>query len=360
MSEDIACNPLFHRLFFVTTILLIIFSFFLILRILKLMDKNNDLRKALSQKEKDLTQNKISASSYLLPYDNEKTKSIVVSVNKKHKITYVNEYALELFKFSKDELIGKNIFGTIYNKDEQNQLLEKNIIDRIFQYPNLYMEHESENFKKDGEPLWISWTNRVVYNNNGEPEEIKSVGFDITKRKNLENELCSLAFKDLSTGALNREAFLDQGVKELKRANLYNRQLSLLVMKLNCFEVPQTKNGQQFTDMLLKDVISMSQKTIRESDIIGRISDVEFAILLPETTFEKAQFFAERLKLKIQEENLKEDHSFFITANFGVASKEGKTESIDSLLQKAIDSLVLFEKTGNTTVLPAKKKGTKK
>ena len=360
MSEDIACNPLFHRLFFMTTILLIIFSFFLILRILKLMDKNNDLRNALSQKEKDLTQNKINAPSYLLPYDNEKTKSIVISVNKDHKITYVNDYTLELFKFSKEELVGQNIFGTLYDKNEQNQLLEKNIIERIFQYPNLYMEHESENLKKDGERVWVSWTNRVVYDKNGEPEEIKSVGFDITKRKNLENELCSLAFKDLSTGALNREAFLDQGVKELKRANLYNRQLSLLVMKLNCFEAPQLENGQQFTDMLLKKVITMSQKTIRESDVIGRISDVEFAILLPETTYEKAQFFAEQLKMKIQEESLKENHTLFITANFGVAAKEGKNESIDSLLQKSIDSLVLFEKTGDTTVLPAKKKGAKK
>ncbi len=360
MSENIACNSLFHILFFMTTILLIIFSFFLILRILKLMDKNNDLRQTLAQKEKDLTQNKINASSYLLPYDNERTKSIVISVNQDFKVTYANEYALELFKFSKNELLGKNIFGTIYPAKEQNQLLEKNIIERIFQYPNLYMEHESENLKKDGEILWISWTNRVIYGKDGEPEEIKSVGFDITKRKNLENELCALAFNDPSTGALNREAFLDHGVKELKRSNLYNRQLSLLVMKLNCFEAPQTEDGEQFTDMLLKDVISMSQKIIRETDIIGRISDVEFAILLPETSFEKAQFFAEQLKLKIQEKSLKENQSFFITANFGVASKEGKTESIDSLLQKAIDSLILFEKTGESFVLPTKKKGAKK
>ena len=83
-------------------------------------------------------------------------------------------------------------------KNQQKKVKIPNSFDRIFQYPNLYMEHESENLKKDGEQLWISWTNRVVYNKDGEPEEIKSVGFDITKRKNLENELCSLAFKDLS------------------------------------------------------------------------------------------------------------------------------------------------------------------
>ncbi len=360
MAENIVCNPLFHGLFFMTTILFIIFSVILVLRILKLMDKNNDLREVINQKDKELTQNKTSLVSLLLPYDNEKTKSIVVSVNKNHKITYVNEYALELFKFSKEELIGQNIFGTIYPKEELNQVLEENIIDRILQNPNLYMEHESENIKKDGEPIWISWTNRVVYDDKGHAQEIKSVGFDISKRKKLESELCSIAFNDAPTGALNRQTFLDAGVKELKRANLYNRHLSLLVMKLNCFEMAQAENGQQFSDIILKEVIQMSKKAIRESDIIGRISDVEFAILLPETPFEKAQFFAEQLKLKIQEENLKGKHTFFITANFGVASKEGKNESIDMLLQKSIDSLVLFEKTGNTSLQHPKKKGAKK
>lgn len=358
MSENIVCNPLFNRLFFMTTILFIIFSGVLILRILKLMDKNNDLRETINQKEKELAKTKTDTTA-LVSFDSEKTKSIVVSVDKSHKITYINDYALELFKFEKEDLIGKNIFGTLYDKEEQNQTLEENIIDRILQNPNLYMEHESQNTKKDGEKIWISWTNRVVYDEKGTPQEIKSVGFDISKRKKLENELYSLAFNDASTGALNRQTFLDIGVKELKRANLYNRQLSLLVMKLNCFESLNNETSDQFSDLILKEVIEMSRKTIRESDIIGRISDVEFAILLPETPFEKAQFFAEQLKYKIQETNLKENLSLFITANFGVASKEGKSETIDSLLQKAIDSLVLFEKTG-TNMPPLKKKGPKK
>lgn len=360
MSEEIILNPLFHGLFFITTILFIVFSGILISRNSKLMDKNNDLRELLNQKEKELAKFKTNTASLFLPYDIERTRSIVISVNKKHQITYANEYALELFKFSKDELIGKNIFETIYDKKDFDPKVEESIIDRIFQNPNLYMEHESENNKKDGEKIWISWTNRVVYDEKGKPQEIKSVGFDITRRKNLESELCSIAFNDASTGALNRQTFLEQSVKELKRANTYNRQLSLLVMKLNCFELPKNETADQFSDIILKQLIEMSRKTIREIDIIGRISDIEFAILLPETSFEKAQFFAEQLKMKIQEEYLQKHLPFFITANFGIASKEGKDETIDSLLQKSIDSLILFEKTGDTNIKPLKKKGVKK
>ena len=86
---------------------------------------------------------------------------------------------------------------------------------------------------------------------------------------------------------------------------------------------------------------------------------MEFSILLPETSFEKAQFFAERLKSKIEEKNLKDNLSFFVTANFGIASKETKNETIDSLLQKALDSLILFEKN-HVIQKPITKKGAKK
>lgn len=359
MSENIAYSPLFHGLFFMTTILFIVFSAFLISRISKLMNKNQELRDLLSEKEKMIADIKTSSSFSLANLDSERSKSILISVNKDFQITYANEYALELFKFNKEELIGKNIFGTIYNKKDFNPDFEENIITRIFKNPNLYMEHESENVKKDGEKIWISWTNRVVYNEKGEPLEIKSVGFDISKRKNLEKDLYAITFKDTPTEALNRQTFLDLAVKELKRSNIYNRQLSLLVLKLNCFESPREKNNEEFTDSILKQVIDLSKKTVRESDIIGRISDVEFAILLPETSFEKAEFFAERLKIKIEEKNLQENHGYFITANFGISSKENKNESIDTLLQKSIDSLTLFEKT-QMIQKPINKKGAKK
>lgn len=359
MTGNIDYSPLFHGLFFMTTILFISFSASLIFHISKLMKKNQKLREIISEKEKELSKAKTNTTFDLQAFANERAKSILISVNKDYKITYANEYALELFKFTKEELIGQNIFGTIYPKEEFQPDFEENIITRIFKNPNLYMEHESENLKKDGEKIWISWTNRVVYNADNEAQEIKSVGFDISKRKKLENDLYSLTFQDASTNALNRQTFMDLAVKELKRSNLYNRQLSILILKLNCFENPNDTENNDFTDLVLQDVINLSKKTIRECDIIGRISDVEFSILLPETSFEKAQFFAERLKSKIEEKNLKDNLSFFVTANFGIASNETKNETIDSLLQKALDSLILFEKN-HVIQKPITKKGAKK
>ena len=151
MTGNIDYSPLFHGLFFMTTILFISFSASLIFHISKLMKKNQKLREIISEKEKELSKAKTNTTFDLQAFANERAKSILISVNKDYKITYANEYALELFKFTKEELIGQNIFGTIYPKEEFQPDFEENIITRIFKNPNLYMEHESENLKKDGE-----------------------------------------------------------------------------------------------------------------------------------------------------------------------------------------------------------------
>ena len=80
----------------------------------------------------------------------------------------------------------------------------------------MYVEHETENITKEGKHIWISWTNRLVYDESGEPVELQSVGFDISKRKKLEEELRFLASVDPLTGALNRQSFFRNWVQRNK------------------------------------------------------------------------------------------------------------------------------------------------
>ena len=123
-------------------------------------------------------------------------------------------------------------------------------------------------------------------------------------------------------------------------------------MRFDFFHTVQS--DQEFSDEILKNIIDICEKSIRESDIIGRLNDIEFGIILPETPIENALFFAEQLKRKIQEHNLN-DKSFFITASFGVAEKT-KNATIDTLLTKAFTALKANEKSS----AQQKRKGVRK
>ena len=352
MPENADYLFLLHTIFFTTTILFMILSFALVRRIARLRAKIDYFRTQINEQTKALSK-KENPLKYLKPYESESSKSIIVSVDSHHKITYVNDYAEEFFGFTRAEMIGKNVFQTIYAGENESDTSEhKNIIDQILTYPRMYLENESEATKKSGEKVWISWTNRIIYDENNKPKEIRSVGFDITKRKQLELQLCSLSSYDSVTHVYNRESFLQAGIKELKRAERYNRQMSLIIMRFDFFHTVQS--DQEFSDEILKDIIDVCEKSIRESDIIGRLNDIEFGIILPETPIENALFFAEQLKRKIQERNLN-NKSFFINAAFGVAEKT-KNATIDTLLTKAFTAL----KANKKSSAQQKRKGVKK
>ena len=272
--------------------------------------------------------------------EDEDNKSIIVAFNQKGVITYANDYALELFGFSQDELLGHNLLGTIFPAQKKQYITQPTIVEKILLNPQFYVDIETKNVKKDGSAIWISWTNRVVYDENNEPVEIRSVGFDITKRKHLEEKLKYLTSIDPLTGVLNRSAFLEIGEKELKRAIRYNRTLSLLVLELDHFRLLGQEFGYTFGDDALQKTVKICKESIRDSDCLGRIGDVEFAILLPETEEENVHYLLERLRLKIQEQNLKtEIGNAFITTSFGISSREGDKDSIDAMLLRACQNL---------------------
>ena len=321
--------------FMFTTLLFFILVLVFINRSRHLRRKLSNSIEKLAEKNKELEDLKTSHQNMLSPFIPETSRSIIISVDSSGKITDLNDYASEIFGYSKEDLIGENVYGTIFPAVQIKT--KSDIISRIFGNPKLYVELETENIKKSGEHFWISWTNRVIYNNNGDPIELRSVGFDITKRKQLEEELRYLASVDPMTGALNRQAILEAGIHELKRTQRYKRNLSVLVMKLDYFHGIDDKRG--FSDDIVRQVITLCRLSIRDSDYIGRVGDVEFAILLPETSMKDARIVADRIKEKIQEENLKDERHMFITAAFGFAEKTLASDTIDTILLRALEML---------------------
>lgn len=119
----------------------------------------------------------------------ESANSIILRWTPVGTITFFNEFAEKFFGFSKDEILGKAAVGTILSEyDSANRDLSKMVLD-IAENPEKYSNHENENIRKDGSRVWISWTNKAIYDPDGSIIEILSVGQDITARKKAEDEL---------------------------------------------------------------------------------------------------------------------------------------------------------------------------
>ncbi len=125
-------------------------------------------------------------------YENllENANSIILNMDLSGNILFINQFGLNFFGFSREELIGKNVVGTIVPEIESSteRVLDL-LVKEILQDPIKFEQNENENIKKDGTRVWIAWKNTPIYDNNGNLVEVLSVGIDITEKKRKEEEL---------------------------------------------------------------------------------------------------------------------------------------------------------------------------
>ena len=115
--------------------------------------------------------------------------SIVLRMDINGRITFFNEFAQKFFGYTEDDILGKNVVGTIVPETDTSYRDLKAMIKDIGQNPERYTVNENENIRKNGERVWILWTNKGAIDKDGHITEILCIGNDITEKKNLEIRL---------------------------------------------------------------------------------------------------------------------------------------------------------------------------
>ena len=99
-------------------------------------------------------------------------------------ITFVNSFYCNYFNAQPEELVGSNLFLLIPEKERdfvRNNYLALNSIKQFTTY-------EYKAFDSNGADCWQRWTDRVIFDEQGEIDEYQSIGEDITERKQAEQQ----------------------------------------------------------------------------------------------------------------------------------------------------------------------------
>jgi len=135
----------------------------------------------------------------------ESANSVIMRWKPDGTVTFFNAYAQKFFGFTEAEIIGSNVVGTIVPAVESSGRDLAALMKDIERRPDLFAFNENENVRKNGEKVWIAWTNKPVYNQSGDMVEILSVGNDITPRKTMEESL-KKTLKELAEAKERAEA----------------------------------------------------------------------------------------------------------------------------------------------------------
>lgn len=159
----------------------------------------------------------------------ENSNSIILKMDKKGQITFFNEFAEKFFGFNKEKIMGKNVIGTIVPETESSGRNLRELINRIVSDPESHINMENENITHDKRRVWVAWTNKGIYNDDGEVTGVLSIGTDITKRKGAEDAFKHLMFevsksknlilKELREAHNNLELKVQKRTRELNESN---------------------------------------------------------------------------------------------------------------------------------------------
>jgi len=178
-------------------------------------------------------------------------------------------------------------------------------------------------------------------------------GYLLLSREQLQQGLARLALIDPLTEVPNRRGFFDKLAPWMALARRPGVPTALVLIDLDNFKRVNDSYGHPAGDAVLREVIEVCKKQLRESDQLGRLVGVEFALLLPRTGMAEALLVAERIRAAIAGGAIKTERAMIsMTASFGVTIIRADDSTV-SLFKRADEALQQAKQLGRNRVTHA-------
>lgn len=189
-------------------------------------------------------------------------------------------------------------------------------------------------------------------------DQIKTgnVIFKFLEKGNLEamanQELLEKASKDALTGAYSKGALIEKGPEAIKRAEVLNEDLSVVVFDIDHFKKINDGFGHPAGDYVLKELCQVvSAKMIRSNDFFARYGGEEFVILLPGANIQKALEVAERIRATVEvTEFVFDAKKIPVTISLGVTIRHPQEQEWSVMFKRADEALYKSKQSGRNRV----------
>ncbi len=173
----------------------------------------------------------------------------------------------------------------------------------------------------------------------------------------LENEILSTKIEKLEitdglTGLYNNAFIHNRLNEEIKRAIVYQRPCSFVLLNIDNFQKLRSEFSSLETESVLKKIAYLIRDSVTEIDRVARFADNEFAIVLPEKNKRQAHKMIEEVRKKVESSFLNEpDSRKRITISGGLSENPLDGVTADQLINKARDLLSSAKAQGKNCIL---------
>ncbi|BCS52807.1 PAS domain S-box protein [Geobacter sp. SVR] len=245
-------------------------------------------------------------------------------------IRYVSEKIAELTGYNVEEVIGRNprMFKTEKTKPEVHVNLWNTISG------GCEWNGELCNRRKDGSTYWEHIRISPIFDSDSTITHYVAVKQDITRQKELDEELYQYAILDHLTEAYNHRMLISLGNREVSMAQRYGRSMTLLLLDVDHLSWVNHFHGHPAGDEVLRQVVRVCRSQMRTTDILARVETDSFALLLPETDRAGACRVAERIGRQVASLSFRGPEEIFsCTVSIAGTSLSAEYRDLEQMLQ---------------------------
>lgn len=256
----------------------------------------------------------------------------IIRLDGSNRVEFMNPASEQLIGWTKEEAHGEQLAYMLNPLGRDGRSVDSEVIDKLLLYAEYNEESTIALARPDGTRRDVSIRTAPLRGDNGKRRCRVVVMRDLSDEKRLKDELDQRIRKDHLTGLLNRSAFERELRKVKERMQDEHPPYSLCHLGLDRFTVLNETYGHLAGDRLLEGIGELLRKKLRGEDLLGRLGDDEFGILLHDCTPAEAQGIAEKLCVEIRNYDFPWDApSYDPSASIGIAAFTANSDLQDLL-----------------------------
>lgn len=205
-------------------------------------------------------------------------------------------------------------FVHVNDREEVRTAIERAIYDKC----PFNMDHRI--VRTDSKECYLHAQGEVIYDQGKLPISMFGTIQDITVRKRAEVTNEHLALYDSLTDLCNRRLFQNRLAHSMNEAHKEEKLLAVCFFDLDNFKAINDSLGHAVGDELLKSVAKRLRSTMRQGDLVARISGDEFALAVEGLrNVEELDKIVEKVRKRLSEPYGIRGHKILATASIGVA-----------------------------------------
>lgn len=276
----------------------------------------------------------------------------VVTTTTDQTILYLNPVAERLTGWSLDDARDRHVDEVLQLIDEETLEPAENPLDRaVAENCIRTFGRQTALLRRDGTSIAIEDSAAPIRDRSGQVIGGVIVFHDVSAARSMAQRLTWQATHDALTGLVNRREFESRVDDALARARSSEVEHVVCYMDLDQFKVVNDTCGHAAGDELLKQISSILQSKVRESDTLARLGGDEFGLLLDSCPLERGRLIANHLLAEVQAFCFNwEDKVFSVGVSIGIAAIGPNSEDRADIISAADSALFSAKDQGRNRV----------